>query len=368
MKFFLLIINIGFFISAFTQNFITPTIITTLSSDLNENSGLINLNGEIWTHTDNGGKTELYLIDISDGSIIRTVDVKDANNEDWEDITFDETYVYIGDFGNNDGSRTNLKVYRIKRQDLASSNEVEAKKIEFSYSDQTSFEPSYHNTNFDCEAMVSTGNKLFLFTKNWVDNQTNVYQLPNEPGEYTAEYLFSFDVNCLISGAEWHPSLNNLYLIGYNQNGGSYTWVFRDFSGTDFFSGNSVKLIWTSLTQIEGICMADASGIYVSSEKFGGELDPTLYYLNLSNYLNIENEGLPSGITVTSDKHRILVQTNDNSILIGEIHVRDLYGKIVYKSYIREENYLEIPIKTSGVYMVLFKGENLKFSVKTVVF
>ena len=154
MRLHFLIINFGFIISVCSQNFITPTVITTLSSELNETSGLINLNGEIWTHTDNGGKTELYLIDISDGSIVRTVDIKDANNVDWEDITFDETYVYIGDFGNNDGSRTNLKVYRIKRQELASSNEVEAKKIEFSYSDQTSFEPSYHNTNLDCEAMI----------------------------------------------------------------------------------------------------------------------------------------------------------------------------------------------------------------------
>lgn len=368
MRIFLLMINIGIFASVNSQNFVSPTVITTFSSELNETSGLINLNGEIWTHTDNGGKTELYLFDTSDGNIIRTVDIKEANNTDWEDIAFDESYVYIGDFGNNYGSRTNLNIYRIKRQDLASSNEVEAKKIEFSYSNQTSFEPSYHNTNFDCEAMISAGDKLFLFTKNWIDNQTNVYKLPNKPGEHTAEYLFSFDVGCLISGAEWHPSLNNLYLIGYNQSGGSYTWVFRDFSGTDFFSGNSIKLIWTSLTQIEGICMADASGVYVSSEKFGGELDPTLYYLNLSGFMNVEQASLPSGITVTSDKKRILVQTNNNSMLTGELQVFDFNGKVVYEKIIMNENYLEIPIKISGLYMVVFNGEKLNFSIKTLVF
>ncbi len=368
MRIFLLMINIGIFASVNSQNFVSPTVITTFSSELNETSGLINLNGEIWTHTDNGGKTELYLFDTSDGNIIRTVDIKEANNTDWEDIAFDESYVYIGDFGNNYGSRTNLNIYRIKRQDLASSNEVEAKKIEFSYSNQTSFEPSYHNTNFDCEAMISAGDKLFLFTKNWIDNQTNVYKLPNKPGEHTAEYLFSFDVGCLISGAEWHPSLNNLYLIGYNQSGGSYTWVFRDFSGTDFFSGNSIKLIWTSLTQIEGICMADASGVYVSSEKFGGELEPTLYYLNLSGFMNVEQASLPSGITVTSDKKRILVQTNNNSMLTGELQVFDFNGKVVYEKIIMNENYLEIPIKISGLYMVVFNGEKLNFSIKTLVF
>lgn len=48
--------------------------------------------------------------------------------------------------------------------------------------------------------------------------------------------------------------------------------------------------------------MADASGVYVSSEKFGGELDPTLYYLNLSGFMNVEPVILPSGITVTSNK------------------------------------------------------------------
>lgn len=367
MRIFLLILNIVICVSVNSQNFVTPTIMTTLPSELNETSGLINLDGEIWTHTDNGGKTELYLIDEADGSIIRTVEIKDANNTDWEDITYDDTYVYIGDFGNNDGSRTNLKVYRIKREDLASSNEVEAKKIEFSYSDQTSFEPSYHNTNFDCEAMISAGNKLFLFTKNWVDNKTNVYKLDNDPGEHTAHYLFSYDVGCLISGAEWHPSQNNLYLIGYNQSGGSYTWIFRDFLGTEFFSGNSVKLIWTSLTQIEGICMADASGIYVSSEKFGGELDPTLYYLNLSDYLNVVQHGLPSSVTVTSTKNRILVQPSDNTLMNGEILVLDLNGKVIYREMIFTENYIEIPILISGLYIVMFKGEKLIFSVKAFV-
>ncbi len=137
-----------------SQNFITPSVVTTLSSTLNETSGLVNLNGEIWTHNDNGGETELYLINLNDGSIIRTVIVHEANNVDWEDIAADETYIYIGDFGNNDGSRTNLKIYRISRSDMASSNDVDAEKIHFSYSDQSSFEPNYHYTNFDCEALT----------------------------------------------------------------------------------------------------------------------------------------------------------------------------------------------------------------------
>jgi hypothetical protein len=369
MKTLLIILSLGLFVLVKSQNFITPTIVTTLASDLNETSGLINLDGEIWTHTDNGGETELYQINLINGNIIRTVKIHNANNVDWEDIACDETYVYIGDFGNNDGSRTNLRVYRVNRADIASSNDVDAEKIHFSYSDQTSFEPNYHYTNFDCEALTCYQDKLYLFTKNWIDNQTKVYELSNEPGTYTAEYLASFEVNCLITGAEMVPALNTLLLIGYNESGGSYTWLFSNFSGADFFGGSNTKLIWTMLTQVEGICYAGNSEAYACSEKFAGVLDPTLYTLDLSGYMTQIDISANPQIQIFTDHSNIVIVAENGKTLKGNLQILTLDGMVLSNQKIENESVTKIPINHSaGIYLARYQEGTFLFTRKLIIF
>jgi hypothetical protein len=369
MKILLIILSLVLLGSSKAQNFITPSVLTNLPAELNETSGLVNLDGEIWTHTDNGGQAELYEINLTNGNIIRTVKVHDANNLDWEDIASDETYVYIGDFGNNDGTRTNLKVYRVSRADITSSNDVDADKIHFSYSDQTSFDPNYHYTNFDCEALTCYQENLYLFTKNWIDNKTKVYELPKEPGTYVAEYLTTFDVNCLITGAEMVQPLNTLLLIGYNESGGSYTWVFNDFYGSDFFNGNSTKLIWSMLTQIEGICYAGNTKAYVCSETFGGTLDPTIYSLDLSNYM-IELETTAFGpIRIFSAQNTLFVIANEGKSLSGNILITSMNGQLIAKRSIRNKNLISIPLNSPpGIYLIRFDSGNFVFTEKLVIF
>jgi hypothetical protein len=364
----MIVIGLGIMISIKSQNFITPSVVATLPASLNETSGLVNLDGEIWTHTDNGGETELYQINLSTGNIIRTVEVHESNNIDWEDSACDETYVYIGDFGNNDGTRTNLKVYRVSRSDIVSSNDVDADKIHFSYSNQTSFEPSYHTTNFDCEALTCYQDKLYLFTKNWIDYQTGVYELSKEPGTHVAEYLGSLDVNCLITGAEMVPALNTLLLTGYNESGGSYTWLLSDFSGDDFFSGSSTKLIWTMLTQVEGICYAGVNKIYSSSEKFGGALDPTLYSLDLSAYMaQIETSAVQ--IQIFMDFNNLIVKSETGKSLTGNLQVLTLDGHLLIEKFLRNESTVSIPIHNStGIYLVRFDTGESVFTRKLIIF
>ena len=369
MRILLIIFSMGLLLTIKSQNFISPSIITTLTSVLNETSGLVNLDGEIWTHTDNGGESELYQINLNDGSIIRTVKVHQANNIDWEDIACDDTYVYIGDFGNNDGSRTNLKVYRVSRVDIASSNDVDAEKIHFSYSDQTTFEPNYHYTNFDCEALTCHQDKLYLFTKNWIDNQTKVYELSNEPGTYIAEYLAAFDVNCLITGAEMIPSLNTLLLTGYNESGGTYTWIFNNFSGADFFGGSNTKLIWNTLTQVEGICYAGNTEAYASSEKFEGVLDPTLYSLDLSNYMTQIETTANRQIQVFNDHNSFVIIAENGKTLTGNLQVLSLDGHVVIEKIIRDEKRIEIPVNYSpGIYLIRFSTGTYVFTRKLIIF
>lgn len=311
------------------QNFVSPEVATYLPSDLNENSGLLNLDGEIWTHNDSGGEPELYQADPATGTIIRTVAVVNAQNEDWEDITWDDTFIYIGDFGNNEGNRTDLRIYRVPRSELNASDEVTAESIEFYYSDQTSFDPNYHYTNFDCEAMIHWGDQLYLFTKNWIDSKTNCYALPDSPGTYEAVLLAGFDTECLVTGATVMPGNDEIVLIGYNQNGGSFTWLFRDYPGDAFFEGSSTKLVWTLLSQIEGVCHHTETSIYISSEEFAGLLEPTLFQLDLSGFLMGVDPNQQNRLLLYTNRQTLYYQQSGEPHKKGTIAVYDLGGQLV---------------------------------------
>jgi hypothetical protein len=362
------LVGLSLFISANPQNFITPTVLTTLPEALNETSGLLNLNGEIWTHIDNGGKDELYRIDKENGNILRTVKVHNANNVDWEDIASDENYVYIGDFGNNDGSRTNLRVYKISREQLLSSNDVDAEKIEFIYSDQFSFEPNFHNTNFDCEALSCLNNKLYLFTKNWIDKQTSVYELTTETGNSVAQKISTFNIGCLVTGAEIIPYLNTLLLIGYNESGGTYTWVFTNFSGNDFFGADQTKLIWTSLTQAEGICYAGDLAAYAATEKYAGELDPTLYFLDLSEYMIREEQKDHPEIILKLVDGKLIIETFKGNIFTGVIKVFSVGGMELRDLFFTHNNRIEMSFNfPAGIYIIQCITGDFVFSEKIVL-
>ena len=84
-----------------------------LSKTINETSGLEYFNGQFITHNDSGGEAALYSFN-QEGEVIATYEVLNAKNKDWEDITQDDSHVYIGDHGNNKASRKGLKIYKTK--------------------------------------------------------------------------------------------------------------------------------------------------------------------------------------------------------------------------------------------------------------
>jgi hypothetical protein len=144
--------------------------------------------------------------------------VENATNVDWEDLCLDNNFVYIGDFGNNSGSRTDLKIYRISIEVyLNTDNEtVQAEEIQFFYEDQIDFTPSTFSTNFDAEAMVAIGDSLYIFTKNWGDMQSGIYALPKEPGTYAAHRRGTIEANGLITGGSYEEGTQKLALSGHN--------------------------------------------------------------------------------------------------------------------------------------------------------
>lgn len=165
-----------------------------LSDTVAETSGLVNVQGRFFTHEDSGGEPMLYEVDTSNGSILSTYRVKGATNIDWEDIASDDSFVYIGDFGNNAGMRKDLCIYKLKITSLLSGDtQTLTEKIYFNYEGQSDFSNHTYVTNYDAEALVSVGNQLFIFSKNWGNFKSYVYGLSKVPGNYAIQILDSFN-------------------------------------------------------------------------------------------------------------------------------------------------------------------------------
>ena len=254
-----------------------------LPKKLKENSGLIYYRDYLWTLEDAGSRPKIYALKTKSGKIKQSIELLNANNNDWEDMTQDEKFIYVGDFGNNNGDRSVFKIYKISKNGIPwkGNFDVEPEIIEYSYPDQHDLRSKFHKTNFDCEALISKGDSLFLFTKNWLDRKTNVYYIPNMKGAWLAKFCGSFNVRGLITGAAISPDEKTIVLCG-NQEKLPFIWSFSDFIGNDFFSGNKIRLNLNSLfgVQIEGICFKDNDNLFLSNEK--SAIPPSLFETSLN--------------------------------------------------------------------------------------
>src|SRR5690606_34852226 len=76
---------------------IKPVATLELPSTVSETSGLILWNNYIWTHNDNTD-TNIYELDTVYGSISEAIPNNGVSNTDWEEISQDQNFIYIGDF------------------------------------------------------------------------------------------------------------------------------------------------------------------------------------------------------------------------------------------------------------------------------
>ncbi len=254
--------------------------VTTLSSKIDETSGLINFNGRIITHNDSGGKPNLYEIDIATGEVIRTVSISNAVNIDMEDIAQDENYIYLCDIGNNSNKRKNQTIYKISKADYLIKDKVVAEIIGINYKEQIDFTRTNRKTNFDAEAVVNINDELFLFTKNWGDLKTSVYKIPKEKGNYTLAKVGSFDVNGLITAATYNKNTKTVILTGY-LDFKPFIIELTNFSSNNPLDGKIDKksIVVSGSMQIEAITANPDGSYYMSAEEASGFL-ANLYKLS----------------------------------------------------------------------------------------
>ncbi|MDP6908857.1 MAG: hypothetical protein QF371_05085, partial [Flavobacteriales bacterium] len=260
-----------------------------LPADVNETSGLENgPDGCFWTHNDSGNGATLYSLDTT-CTIVRTISITGTANTDWEDLAKDDDgNLYIGDFGNNGMTRTDLRILVVPSIDSATVSAAVSDTIRFSYPDQHDFPPNGDYGNFDMEAFVWYNDSLHLFSKdrsNPSTGYTKRYRLPAHAGTYEAELVDSFETgqtNFIFSITAADLSTDNSKLVLLNTD---RLWLFTNYVGSDFFGGNVAELEFGTLTQKEGVVFRDGF-IYLTDENSFG-LGGNLYRVHPSVLVSI---------------------------------------------------------------------------------
>ncbi len=253
------------------------TAVAELDDAMRETSGLMLVGNEYWTINDSGNDPVLYNFDLTSGEVIKKLELQGVKNQDWESLANDDINIYVGDFGNNKGGRKNLTIYKSEITQLTNSSITNPQPLNFSYPDQDKYYSGY-NHNFDCEALVSYGDSLYLFSKNWLDRKCKLYGLSKTGAEQTANLINEFDSRGTITGASLDKENQLLYLLGYNGIGvyTSFIWVISDWEGSDFFTGNKTRYELMIDRQTEGILVDTDGSLLISAESNRGG-HPSLY-------------------------------------------------------------------------------------------
>lgn len=343
-------------------------ILVQLSDPLRESSGLIYLDDKLITINDSGGDAALYEVDILTGEVNRTVVITNASNVDWEEIFTDDQFIYICDFGNNNGSRTDLKIYRASISDYLNvqNTSISVDTVVFSYADQIDFTPSNYSTNFDAEAAFALDDSIYIFTKNWGDNNTNVYSLPKTPGNYQAHKIETLDAQGLITGASYDANSGSIVLTGY----AIPLFFIIEIPNASFGSGNSNQIERIQLpipsgfsTQVEGIARIDDSHYFITSEKslLGSS---GLFLLSLDDF---------AGLTLL-DRKTIEIYPNPASSIISisgvlaksKLMIYSMNGQMVHSNEytaLNGSNGITIPVNNldSGMYLVEIQQGEMRY-------
>lgn len=259
------------------------TVVDNVPKSLKEVSGITTVPGSklLWMVNDQGNEPILYGWE-PNGKIKRKLTVRGATKKsDFETLSSNSEFLFIGDTGNNDQNRRNLKILRVPLEDLTGDEErtvTNTSAIAYKFEDQDEF-PADKKKSFNVEAMTVIGNCIYLFTKEQgkaFEGLTRVYTLQNEPGTQVATYSHSIPTcddedDCFITGATVTPQ-GDVILLAHNK-----YFLVRDFEDLRNSSVTKHKLDHSS--QKEGVTYENGRLLITDErkKKSGGKL----YALNL---------------------------------------------------------------------------------------
>ncbi|SDT44892.1 hypothetical protein SAMN05192545_3834 [Maribacter dokdonensis] len=264
-------------LSVFTScsNYGQLKVIADLPGSLDENSGLATYgDSTVWVIEDGGNKDEIYQINLK-GDILKSLKVKNGDNQDWEDLTTDNAgNLYIGDIGNNANKRKDLVIYKLPNPTIEPGDKIDAEKIKLHYPDQKDFPPKKEGLFYDSEAIFHHDGKIFIVIKNRskaFTGEAHIYSVPDTKGTYEATLVGSFTPCkdwkiCQITSIDISPKGDRIVALSYGK-----LFIFTDFTWDDFTKGNMQEIDLGARSQLESVCFLNDDTLLISDEKAHSE-------------------------------------------------------------------------------------------------
>lgn len=250
--------------------FASPPSSVFSSSEINESSGIIKSRlypDLFWTHNDSGDTPRIFAIH-GDGQLVAEVNVKGAENLDWEDIAAGEPgQIYICDIGNNGRARDDLVIYQIPEPNPKTDNSVTVTRvIRFRYESRSQ---DKNQPYFDAEACFFASGKIYILTKHRL--RTELYRLdisqdsavgtPTANEEHVAERVSGLAIPGMVTGADLSPDGKRLAVLTYLG-----IHLFEKPKGGDDYLGGIHTTIDLFFGQSEGITF-DGAAVLITNEE-----------------------------------------------------------------------------------------------------
>lgn len=207
----------------------------------------------LWTIQDAGNPNYLYAMDAK-GELVKTIEIDNAENIDWEDLASDkEENVYIGDFGNNKKKRENFTIYKITKPGKATER-ASAEKISFTL--PNTVPPQ------DFEAFFLYKEKFYIFSKD--KKEVILVSVANKIGDQIASLVTKFKLkgkNNYITAADVSVDGKTVVLLNHDK-----LWKLTGFKSDNFFEANVEAMPFNHTSQKEGIVFITNNEVLISDE------------------------------------------------------------------------------------------------------
>lgn len=224
----------------FAVTFGAPTKLATLKNPaVDESSGLVasrSTPGVFWTHNDSGDGPFIYAFDAT-GDSRGVFRVAGAKASDWEDMSIGpgpvrgKSYLYLGDIGDNEESRTEVVVYRVAEPAVTAADKTSTKSKPRMTAAAEAIRLRYPDGHHNAESLLvhPVSGNLYIVTKNMMRNAI-VYEAaaPLIPGDViTMKKVAELKVPSMLGGA---------------LTGGSVAPDGRHVAFCDYFQGYELEL------------------------------------------------------------------------------------------------------------------------------
>jgi hypothetical protein len=180
--------------------------------------------------------------------------------------------------------------------------------------------------------------------------------MPKTPGNYVLSPYTSFNVNGLITGADYNNLTQEIILIGYfSGHTNSFLWLLNDYQGDMFFSGNKrrIEIGNGQEWQTEGVCWIDSNRFYISNESAGN--------INASLFISKKDWQHPVFVFNNTTHNHINISPNpaqqylyiDNIESACNYRIINTFGQVVSEGILNTgSNKIDVSMQINGLYFV----------------